>query len=107
MKRITTPAFLVCAFTTFTACTDTKTIKDFEAYCQTIDSTTIVLKRVNNIEEFQKITSEFANTSRKFYEEHKDAEVAEELTQQVKIASNAYIENAKAKVKELKSKNSK
>lgn len=104
MKKVLSALLLVSAFT---ACTDTKTIKEFEAYCQTIDSTTIVLKRVNNVEEFQKITSEFAITAKKFEDSHKDAIVAEELLQQVKIANNTYLETARQKVKELKGKTNK
>lgn len=102
MRKLT-PALVLAV--SVTACTDTKTINDFEAYCQTIDSTTIVLKRVNNVEEFQKITAEFAKTAQEFEERHKDAVVAEELLQQLKIASAAYQEAANAKIKEFETKN--
>lgn len=86
------------------SCTDTKTINEFEAYCQTIDSTTLVLKRVNNVEGFKKITAEFALTAQEFEQTHKEAVIAEELLQQLKIASAAYQEAALAKMKELESK---
>ena len=101
MKKVTIALLLTCALT---ACTDTKTIKEFEAYCQKIDSTTMVLKRANNVEEFKKITSEFAITAKEFENSHKDAIVAEELLQQVRLANNNYLETARNKVKELKGK---
>lgn len=72
-----------------------------EAYIATIDSTTAAIQNAQNVEDFQRITSDFAKKARAFADEHKTSEAPKVLLEKTTNATIKYQEAVIAKVQEL------